>query len=184
MAATLKSAFGRATVEAIGDAVARVHPSFPRAAFVADATRGLAARELLARGEHVARALRAHLPAGYREALAILVASLGPELPERGLEGLGMAPFFYLPHVAFVRAWGLLDFDASMEAQHALTRRFTAEWSIRPFLEAEPARTLAVLRAWARDPSPHVRRLVSEGTRPRLPWAPRLRRFVEDPRPG
>ena len=28
-----------------------------------------------------------------------------------------------------------------------------------------------------------MRRLVSEGTRPRLPWAPRLRAFQKDPRP-
>jgi 3-methyladenine DNA glycosylase AlkC len=59
-----------------------------------------------------------------------------------------------------------------MAAQHALTRRFTAEFSIRAFLERDPERTLARLRDWARDPDVHVRRLVSEGTRPRLPWAP------------
>ncbi len=184
MATTLKSYFGRETVERIAAMIAAVHPGFPAAAFVADATRGLAARELLARGDHVAGALRRHLPQDYGEAVSVLVASLGPEIPEEGLEGLGMAPFLYLPHVAFVRTWGLLDFDASMRAQHELTRRFTAEWSIRPFLEAEPARTLAVLRGWTEDPSPHVRRLVSEGTRPRLPWASRLRVFEKDPRPA
>lgn len=180
---TLKSWLGRDTVERIADAIAAVHPAFPRAAFVADATRGLAARELLARGDHVAGALRVHLPRDTREALRVLVASFGPELGEGDLEGLGMAPFLYLPHVAFIRAWGLEAFDAAIDAQHALTRRFTAEWSIRPFLEREPARTLAVLRTWARDPSPHVRRLVSEGTRPRLPWAPRLRVFQSEPGP-
>ena len=70
-----------------------------------------------------------------------------------------------------------------MQAQHALTQRFTAEFSIRPFLQAHPEATLARLRQWAFDPSPHVRRLVSEGTRPRLPWAPRLRGFQKDPAP-
>jgi 3-methyladenine DNA glycosylase AlkC len=184
LATTLKSFFGRETVERIAATIAAVHPAFPAAAFVADATRGLARLELLARGEHVAAALRRHLPEDYSKAVRILEASLGPELPGGELEGLGMAPFLYLPHVAFIRRWGLADFDASMRAQHALTRRFTAEWSIRPFLEAEPERTLAVLRRWAEDPSPHVRRLVSEGTRPRLPWAPRLRVFERDPRPA
>ena len=184
VAPTLKSYFGRETVERIAALISAVHPAFPAAAFVADAARGLASRELLARGDHVAAALRRHLPPDYREAVGILTRSLGPELGADGFEGLGMAPFVYLPYVAFVREWGLRDFDASMAAQHALTRRFTAEWSIRPFLDAEPERTLAVLRAWAEDPSPHVRRLVSEGTRPRLPWAPRLRRFGRDPRPA
>jgi 3-methyladenine DNA glycosylase AlkC len=50
-------------------------------------------------------------------------------------------------------------------------------------LSRDPERTLARLREWARDPHPHVRRLVSEGTRPRLPWAPRLVAFQKDPRP-
>ena len=64
-----------------------------------------------------------------------------------------------------------------------LTQRFTAEFSIRPFIEQHPDATLARLRKWTADPSEHVRRLVSEGTRPRLPWAPRLRAFMDDPSP-
>jgi 3-methyladenine DNA glycosylase AlkC len=70
-----------------------------------------------------------------------------------------------------------------MRAQYELTKRFTAEFSIRAFLEADPVATLERLEEWATDPNVHVRRLVSEGTRPRLPWAPRLPRFVEDPQP-
>jgi 3-methyladenine DNA glycosylase AlkC len=64
-----------------------------------------------------------------------------------------------------------------------LTQRFTAEYSIRVFLERYPQLTLARLQEWALDSNVHVRRLVSEGTRPRLPWAPRLRAFQVDPRP-
>jgi 3-methyladenine DNA glycosylase AlkC len=70
-----------------------------------------------------------------------------------------------------------------MQAQYELTQRFTAEFSIRPFLEHHTTATLERLRIWTGDPSPHVRRLVSEGTRPRLPWAPRLRIFQRDPQP-
>jgi 3-methyladenine DNA glycosylase AlkC len=70
-----------------------------------------------------------------------------------------------------------------MRAQYELTQRFTAEYSIRVFLEPYSERTLASQRELALDPSVHVRRLVSEGTRPRLPWAPRLRAFQDDPRP-
>jgi 3-methyladenine DNA glycosylase AlkC len=88
-----------------------------------------------------------------------------------------------MPHLMFVAKYGLDHFEESMRAQHALTQRFTAEFSIRAFLETHPEATLARLREWARDPSPHVRRLVSEGTRPRLPWAGRLRAFQKDPRP-
>ncbi|HTD90223.1 MAG TPA: DNA alkylation repair protein [Burkholderiales bacterium] len=70
-----------------------------------------------------------------------------------------------------------------MRAQHALTQRFTAEISIRKFIELNQILKLVTLKAWTKDPSERVRRLVSEGTRPRLPWALRLRAFQRDPRP-
>ncbi|MFO0933968.1 MAG: DNA alkylation repair protein [Planctomycetota bacterium] len=188
MAAPLKDFFSAEVVRAVADELSAAHRPFPRAAFVRDATRGLQALELMDRGRHVMRAMRAHLPDDPAEAIGILERSLGPPLDATGPreaagEGHGMAPFRYLPHVLFVAEHGLPCFEASMRAQHALTQRFTAEFSVRRFLEAEPARTLARLEAWTRDPSPHVRRLVSEGTRPRLPWAGRLRAFQRDPSP-
>jgi 3-methyladenine DNA glycosylase AlkC len=94
-----------------------------------------------------------------------------------------MVPFLYMPHVMYVGERGLGHFEASMAAQHAITQRFSCEQSIRAFIDAEPERTLARLAEWTSDPSLHVRRLVSEGTRQRLPWAPRLRPFMDDPSP-
>ncbi|MEQ1869065.1 MAG: DNA alkylation repair protein [Vicinamibacterales bacterium] len=73
--------------------------------------------------------------------------------------------------------------DASLRALHALTQVFTGEFAIRPLIEAHPGPVLECLRDWTRDASEHVRRLVSEGTRSRLPWAPRLRAFAADPSP-
>lgn len=181
MADALKTFFSPALVKRLAREIARAHPEFPARAFVRDAASGLEALELLARGRHIAAALREHLPQAYPEAIAILLRSLGPEHASDELEGAGMAPFFYLPHTIFVAEHGLEHFDLSMRAQHELTRRFTAEFSIRPFLERYPERTLAVLARWARDPDAHVRRLVSEGTRPRLPWAPRVRWLEEEP---
>ena len=104
----------------------------------------------------------------------MLLRSLGPEHASDELVGAGMAPFFYLPHVLFVAEHGLDHFDVSMRAQYELTKRFSAESSIRPYIAKYPERTFAVLREWARDRNAHVRRLVSEGTRLRLPWAPRV----------
>ncbi len=94
-----------------------------------------------------------------------------------------MQPFRYMPFVFYVGQHGLGAFEESMLAQYELTKRFTAEFSIRPFLIHHEAATLARLRQWTVDPDPNVRRLVSEGTRPRLPWAPRLPAFIADPAP-
>lgn len=178
MAAALKDFFSPALVRRIA---ASLPPSFPAEAFVRDATKGLASRELVARGEHIAAALKKHLPQRYEDAVAVLLASLGPEHVGEELEGVGMGPFFYLPHVIFVAEHGLEHFALSMRAQHELTRRFTCEFSIRPYIDRYPEQTLAVLAEWAHDPSPYVRRLVSEGTRPRLPWAKHVRFLEEHP---
>jgi 3-methyladenine DNA glycosylase AlkC len=70
-----------------------------------------------------------------------------------------------------------------MQALYQMTKRFSAEGAIRAFLLKHPERTLAILSDWAEDENPHVRRLVSEGTRPRLPWTMQLKPFIEDPRP-
>jgi 3-methyladenine DNA glycosylase AlkC len=181
MATALKDLYGPEIPARIADQIVAVHPAFPVDAFLADALHGYDDLELTPRARHIADALGRHLPTDYDEAIAILLASIGPPIVADELSG--MEPFLYAPHVYFVAARGLDHWETSMRAQYELTQRFSAEFSIRAFLDHEPERTLARLREWARDPSPHVRRLVSEGTRPRLPWAPRLRRFQEDPTP-
>ena len=74
-------------------------------------------------------------------------------------------------------------FDVALALLKDLTKQSSSEFAIRPFLAAEQERTLAVLEEWVGDANHHVRRLVSEGTRPRLPWGKRLSAFVEDPSP-
>lgn len=174
MGEPLKTFFSSALVRRLARDIARVHPGFPARAFTNDACRGLDALELLDRGRHIADALGAHLPGSYPDAVKILLRSLGPEHATDELMGAGMAPFFYLPHTLFVAERGLEHFDLSMRAQHELTRRFSAERSIRPYIARDPERALGFLQAWATDTNAHVRRLVSEGTRLRLPWAPRV----------
>lgn len=181
MGEPLKNFFGPQIAARIAAQISAVHPGFPAAGFVADAMDGLDALELVPRGRQIARALRRYLPQDFESAAAILKASLGPRLATT--EGNGMAPFLYLPHVLFVAEYGIQYLEASLDLQYELTRRFSAEYSIRAFLERWPEQTLARLRTWTADPDAHVRRLVSEGTRPRLPWAPRLPAFQQDPRP-
>ena len=166
---------------AIAMMISAVHSAFPREAFLRDALADYGPLSLTARGFHVATALRTHLPTDYPRAVEILVASATQPHDHRATGG--MASFLYMPHLFFVAKHGLDHFEESMRAQHALTQLFTAEWSIRAFIEKHPEKTLVRLREWTADPSHHVRRLVSEGTRPRLPWAPRLRAFQKDPRP-
>jgi 3-methyladenine DNA glycosylase AlkC len=181
MAELLKNRFGPVIPKTISGMIVTVFPGFDSKSFIKSALEGYDELELLPRGWKIARALRPYLPEHFPDAAAILIASLGPKLDKT--EDHGMTPFLYLPHSCFVVEYGLDHFEESMAAQYEITQRFTAEFSIRPFIEKYPDASLERLRVWANDPSAHVRRLVSEGTRPRLPWAPRLRTFEKDPRP-
>ena len=181
MAEPLKNHFGPEIPKRISKMISDVHPEFPSRPFINTSLKGYDGLELLDRGRKIADALREHLPDDYPEAVAILVKSIGPTLEEEPNKGMGS--FLYMPHTMFVQRHGLDHFEESMVAQYELTQRFTAESSIRPFIEKYPKKSLARLRKWTRDGSEHVRRLVSEGTRPRLPWSSRLRMFQEDPTP-
>jgi 3-methyladenine DNA glycosylase AlkC len=182
MAEPLKVFFSPALVHRIAADMVRALPAFPARAFIRQATTGLDQLELLHRGKHIARALHAHLPGAYPQALDVLLRSLGPEHASEELVGGGMAPFYYLPHTLFVAEHGLDHFDLSLQAQYELTKRFTAESSIRPYIARDPERTFAQLALWTKDANPHVRRLASEGTRLRLPWASRVAWLDANPR--
>ncbi len=177
----LKSFFSTALVRRLAADLAGAMPELATRAFIAQASKGLEALELLDRGKHIARAMAAHLPTDYPRAVEVLLKSLGPVHASDELLGLGMAPFYYYPHTVFVAERGLEHFDVSMRAQYELTQRFTCEGSIRPFIAKDPERVFALLGEWTRDPSPHVRRLVSEGTRLRLPWNQRVAWLDENP---
>jgi 3-methyladenine DNA glycosylase AlkC len=180
MAEPLVNQYGPAVPKKIGAMLAGAG-KFDASAFVATALDGYDSLNLMQRAVKIADALHTHLPGNYARAIKLLLASLGPV--QRSTKGAGMTPFLYLPHTLFVARHGLEHFELSMQAQYELTQRFTAEFSIRAFIERHPHQTLERLTSWAHDDNVHVRRLVSEGTRPRLPWASRLRAFQKDPSP-
>jgi 3-methyladenine DNA glycosylase AlkC len=181
VAEPLKAQYGPEVARRIAAMIARAHPPFASRAFVAQVLDGYEALELMPRARRIAQALGEHLPQDFEAALEIVLRSLGP--PPRSAPGDALAPFLYLPHTLWLAERGLDHPEASAAAMHALTQRFSCEFGIRPFLERHPKAMLAVLEGWCDDPDPRVRRLVSEGTRPRLPWAPRLKTFGRDPRP-
>lgn len=134
--------------------------------------------ELKARVIRIADALRSCLPADWPAAIGAVLAGIseGPTATEGVSEGFGSWPLLTL-----VERHGLGHPDVSLDALRRLTPHFSAEFAIRPYLAADPEGTLPLLEAWSRDPNPHVRRLVSEGSRPRLPWGMRLAHRIARP---
>jgi 3-methyladenine DNA glycosylase AlkC len=175
----LKELMGRPLVRLIGESLSEVVPGFDRRRFGREAARDLDGLELKGRAAAIARAMAGQMPASFDDLVPLLIESLGPPLERT--DGNGLAPFFYLPHTELIAVHGASCFESGMAANYEITKRFTAEFSVRPFLVRHRSKCLRLLKRWARDDDPHVRRLVSEGTRPRLPWATRLPEFQADP---
>lgn len=159
--------------------ITAVHPTFPADTFVDQVAPQLDGLEMKQRSTIFVQALRDHLPAGFAEAWAVLEAALGVELS--GEDGIFADGWHHWPIAQFIETFGLEDFDVGVQAMYEITKRHTAEFAIRPFLIHHQDKMLAILHTWTEDENSHVRRLVSEGTRPRLPWAGRLHQFIEDP---
>lgn len=177
MAEPFKTFINPRTVKWMSAALSAAWSAFPAETFQKRAIKGLEALELKARGRHIADALEAALPEKHAKAFSLLVDALDHPAPG------DLSTFRYLAFSEFLERHGVRDVSAALKANYELTQRFSSEFCIRPLiLEAWP-QTSKALGAWLDDESEHVRRLVSEGTRPRLPWGRQLTPFVKDPSP-
>jgi len=168
----LKNYINRDSIRTLGKQMRTAWPDFPLERFVRASCRNLGPLEFTQRTRHVAEALRKSLPDDIPDALTIIRNGLPDELPD--VDGMFSEHFWLWPLSDFVRDFATDHWDETIETCYWLTRCFTSEFAIRPQLERHPEKTLAVLQDWTSDESQHVRRLCSEGTRPRLPWASRL----------
>lgn len=193
MAEPFKNLINDDVVRQAGHHLQRVWPDFDRTRFEALSIEGLQALEFKDRARHLGRAMEATLPDDFHQAADVLQAALKPVQassidPDKELGLLktdehGLAGWVLWPVGEFVTQRGMAHPERALQLLHAVTQRFTAEFAIRPFIVAHPELCFATLAQWAHDPSAHVRRLVSEGSRPRLPWGLRLQSLVKDPTP-
>ncbi|MCP3972199.1 MAG: hypothetical protein GY717_18120 [Rhodobacteraceae bacterium] len=186
MAEPLKNLFNPDLIHSMGQHLARID-GFDRAAFEATAVTGLGDLEMMQRSAQIAKALAASLPPDFPAILGPLAERLHPETQnpidgappdDRGLRGWALVPVG-----TYVATHGLNHPAQSLAFLRQMTQRFSAEFAVRPFFRDHTGLTLEHAAAWVRDPNFHVRRMASEGSRPRLPWGIRLTTFVDDPAP-
>ncbi|MEL6252987.1 MAG: DNA alkylation repair protein [Bacteroidota bacterium] len=177
----LKLWFEEELAEMLADKILPFEPTFNKASFIKSISLHITPLELKDRIEVFADELGRHLGKGYETNIKLLIQILGPENEKE----VDMFKRFYwiMPIAKYVEKYGLDHFEISMEAISEITRRNTGEYCIRPFLKKYPSRTLAVMEKWAEEKNFHLRRLASEGGRPKLPWASKLQQFIDDPAP-
>ncbi len=174
--------FNRTKVEKIAKELQHQYPAFKHDEFVREVLAQFPSLELKARIAWIAECLKQHLPKDYRLALEILLAAL-PTPNDPSLSDNDFGDFIYAPYAEFVAKNGCSkeELELSLEALKEITQRFSAEDAVRYFINAFPKETLTELLSWTKDPHYHVRRLCSEGTRSKLPWAQKIKISIEAP---
>lgn len=167
----LKYQMGPDVIALLADRFTAVSTSFDAITFKASIMEELDELELKGRINLIAAQLREALDDDYPVALSRVV-----EVAVDGVDG-----FSAWPLCSFVEIFGVDYPNESLAAMEHLTQRMSCEFAIRPFLDHHLEQTLARLEAWTSHPEATVRRLVSEGTRPRLPWGPKVAVLVERP---
>jgi 3-methyladenine DNA glycosylase AlkC len=174
-----KNEFSYPKARQIGEAVKRASPEFSLPRFSKGLEAALQPLELKQRMQLIADRIEGGLPTHPPELFHILTKALATHKADtRGLRG-----FLVWPLTEIVARRGLPHFPESMFALAEMTQRFTAEFAIRPFLKAHRKQTLDQLHLWCDHPDEHVRRLVTEGSRPLLPWGGNLPDLLEPPYP-
>lgn len=175
MAEPLKAMYNRQFLHGLGTKLQAVYPVLDPGSFTAAAMKEpWEELELKARMRRITETLGACLPSRYEEAIDILYAI------DKDCVG-----FPYLIFPDFVEVFGGREehWELSMAALERFTPKSSAEFAVRPFMLRDPQRMMAQMLVWAEHPDEHVRRLASEGSRPRLPWGMALPVFKRDPSP-
>ena len=186
MAEPLKNLFSAEVIRAMAHVLERID-RFDRGIFEQVALAGLDDLEMMARAAQITQAMKASIPGDFEETLPALFDVLHPdysnELDGSPPDARGLRGWSLVPVGSFVAENGLDRPQESLRFLAEMTKRFSAEFAVRPFFRDHPDKTLNAAMTWASDADHHVRRLASEGSRPRLPWGIRLQDFVRDPAP-
>lgn len=167
----LKEMFNPAYYTGLAHHVKQVYKPFASEKFLKEAIKPLTSLSLNERMRHTSVVLRNYLPADYKTSINILKESI--PLLKPGYTNLVFPDF--------VSQYGMHDIKTSLEALHYFTQFGSSEFAIRTFLKADPDRTIKTMYQWSEDDNEHVRRLSSEGSRPRLPWSFKLDAIIQNP---
>lgn len=178
----MKNGLNETAARRIASAIVTVYPEFNTKGFIKHINKGLAPLELKERVNHFIEVLAKYLPQDFVACHNILT-QLKPHWDHGDPED-PIRSFAAWPVTDFVAKYGIEHPELAFDCMAYLTSLFSAEFAIRPFIQKYPDLSREHLNKWVSDEDEHIRRLVSEGTRPRLPWGIRLQEYCQDPTPN
>lgn len=175
----LKNIYHSASIKTFAQAILKADSSFKEREFLQNTLKRYQELEMKDRVRLMADQLNDCLPGGPIKQIKTLTRSLGFEGDKLELKG-----FLVWPLTQFIESYGLEHFDHSFVALKEMTKKFTAEFAVRPFLQKDPEKVFELFKDWREDDNHHVRRLVSEGTRAHLPWGLKVESLYLYPKRG
>lgn len=179
MAEPFKNELGEPRIKVIAHHLAKHNKQFDEKQFLALALENLDELSLMQRSQQIVSALKQCLPQNFVEASDTILKSLSPV--DKQTDEHGLHSWLTVPLAEFMGQHGQDEFDHGMFALQSITQYFSSEWAIRHFLKQQQQASLEKLHEWCEHENEHVRRLASEGSRPRLPWGFQLEAFKQDP---
>lgn len=173
--------FGDNLAKLLATKFLEVYPSFPSDEYIKAIKKNCPGQSYTQRVDLHVQELHRLLPTNFKVAVKLITSILGPENKEQ--TGMFKVYYWILPLGKYIETYGLNHFKESIHALEEITKRNTAEYAIRAFIRKYPQECLEVMESWAKSDNFHLRRLSSEGLRPKLPWASKLDTFIENPKP-
>jgi 3-methyladenine DNA glycosylase AlkC len=173
--------FGVNLAQLLSEKISGIDKDFPTDKFIDLVRQNYSDKTLTQRVELIADALHICLSEDYKKSINILTSIMGDEKPNE--KDMNTDFYWLMPVGKFIEKYGLANFDVSMKAIEELTKRNTGEYAIRPYIKKYPTEAIDQMTIWAHSENFHLRRLASEGLRPKLPWATKLELFIDNPQP-
>ncbi|MCE7043257.1 DNA alkylation repair protein [Dyadobacter sp. CY312] len=178
MSSLLKDIYSPLFYDKLADSFSTSIPSFDKAKFIADIfTDNFKSMELKQRMKHTALALHRFLPAEFSKTVPILQKMIDQLLADHFRSDA--LEFMFLPD--YIETYGIDDYENAVTALEFTTQFVSCEFAVRPFLIKYGEKMISQMKSWSLHSSARVRRLASEGSRPKLPWAMAVPALKKDP---
>lgn len=173
--------FGVNLAELLSNKIAKIYPQFKKSDYIKNIASQVDGLNYSSRVVLHAKELNKALEFDYKTQIKILTSILGDE--NKSQTGMFKHYYWILPIGKFVELYGLDELETSTKAIEEITKRSTGEFAVREFIQRYPQEMLQTMKIWAKSENFHLRRLASEGLRPKLPWAKKLEIFITNPTP-
>lgn len=178
----IRNLFSKDSVIKLANRIKKSYPQFQKEEFINSINSNLDPLSFGDRSKLIQNKLIKYLPKNFKQTANILIKSLPNKLVKNDMSE-AYENFIVVAETYVIKRLGMNNFDLSMKALYEMTKRMSSEGAIRRFIEKYPKDSLTLLKIWTKDQDVHVRRLVSEGTRPKLPLESPIRMFIKDPIP-